>query len=127
MGRIYLPAEDMARFGVTEGMIRDRHATAEFKKLMRFEVDRARELFIRGYELVNRVHKDAKVDLALFTAGGLSVLRAIERQDYDVLSSRPAISKWNKVRMLVSAYARTRLGFNPLPGKLFKPARRPKS
>ena len=122
-GRVYLPADDMARFGVSEDMIRDGRATPEFRRLMRFEVDRARDLFVRGYELVGKVRSTAKIDLALFTAGGLSVLRAIERQDYDVLSSRPDVSKWAKVRLLASTYVRARLGFDPLPARSFKPAR----
>lgn len=124
IGRIYLPTDDMARFGVTEEMIRDRTATPEFRKLMRFQVDRTRELFIKGYELVSKVNGQAKIDLALFTGGGLTVLREIEKLDYDVLSKRPEVSKLTKLRLLVSAYARTKLGFEPLSGRLFKPANR---
>jgi phytoene/squalene synthetase len=47
------------------------------------------------------------------------VLRAIERRDYDVLSARPSLSKWTKVRLLGSALMRTRLGLAPLPERLF--------
>ncbi len=122
IGRIYLPADDMQRFGVTEEMISAGVATQEFRALMRFEVDRTRELFIKGYELVGKVKGQAKLDLALFTAGGLTVLRAIEKLDYDVLTQRPEVSKLSKFRLLTSAYARTRLGMEPLPNKLFKRA-----
>ncbi len=124
IGRIYLPAEDMERFGVTEQMIQNREATPEFRSLMRFQVDRTRELFIKGYELVHRVKGQAKIDLALFTGGGLTVLREIEKLDYDVLTTRPKVSKIAKIRLLVSAYTRTRLGFKPLSARLFKPANR---
>jgi squalene synthase HpnC len=123
IGRIYLPADEMKRFGVTEEMIGERRATQEFKRLMMFQVDRARELFVKGYELVRRVDGQARIDLALFTAGGLSVLRAIEKQDYDVLSHRPEVSKPAKIRLLASAYVRSKLGMEPVRGKLFKPAR----
>jgi squalene synthase HpnC len=122
MGRIYLPADDMSRYGVTESTIGEGKATPEFKALMKFEVDRTRELFIKGFTLIDRVNGQARIDLALFTAGGLSVLRAIEKRDYDVLSGRPVVSKWVKVRLLVSAYLRARLGVAPLPGKLFASA-----
>jgi squalene synthase HpnC len=122
IGRVYLPADDMARFGVTEEMIATRTATPEFKALMRFEIDRTRKLFIDGFELVNRVNGMAKVDIALFTGGGLTVLRAIEQLDYDVLTKRPEVSKLTKFRLLVSAYTRTRLGIRSLPPKLFRPA-----
>lgn len=124
IGRIYLPSEDMERFGVTAEMISSGKVTPEFRNLMRFEVDRTRELFIKGYELVHRVKGQAKIDLALFTGGGLTVLREIEKLDYDVLSKRPEVSKFTKIRLLVSAYTRTRLGFKPLPNRLFKPANR---
>jgi squalene synthase HpnC len=122
MGRIYLPQEDMTRFGVSEEMIAEGRATPEFRKLMQFEVGRARELFTKGYELAGKVNGQARIDLALFTAGGLSVLRAIERQDYDVLSNRPEVSKIAKARLLASAYIRTKLRMEPVPGKLFRPA-----
>lgn len=124
IGRIYLPSEDMERFGVTEEMIGSGKVTPEFRNLMRFEVDRTRGLFIKGYELVHRVKGQAKIDLALFTGGGLTVLREIEKLDYDVLTKRPEVSKFTKFRLLISAYTRTRLGFKPLPNRLFKPANR---
>jgi len=120
MGRVYLPLADMAEFGVSEEMIARRQATAQFKRLMKFEVGRARELFRRGYPLATKVVKPARIDVALFTAGGLAVLRAIERRDYDVLSARPSLSKWTKVRLLGSALIRTKLGLAPLPERLFK-------
>lgn len=124
IGRIYLPVDDMERFGVTEEMIADKSATPEFKSLMKFEVDRARQLFVKGYELVGKVESQAKIDLALFTAGGLSVLRAIERQDYDVLSHRPEVTKIAKARLLASAYIRAKLRLEPVSARLFKPANR---
>ena len=117
MDRIYIPLEDMAEYGVNEADIAAGRATPEFRRLLRFEVERARELFRRGTPLIKRVAKQARVDIALFTMGGMSILRAIERQDYDVLSRRPTLSKWGKFTLLVSALARTRLGLSPLPDR----------
>jgi squalene synthase HpnC len=114
MGRIYLPQADMAEYGVTEDMIAARQATPEFKHLMKSEVNRARGLFRKGYPLATKVTRAARLDVALFTAGGLAVLRAIEKQDYDVLTSRPALSKWAKGRLLLSAWARARVGMAPV-------------
>ncbi len=122
IGRIYLPADDMKTFGVTEATVQDRIATPEFKALMKFQVDRTRQFFIKGYELVKLVQGQARIDLALFTGGGLTVLRAIEKLDYDVLSKRPEVSKISKFRLLISAYTRTKLGMEPLPKRLFKSA-----
>ncbi len=105
-GRMYLPLEDLRRFGVSEEQIAAKQATTGFRSLMRFEVDRAEALFRQGALLVDEVDRDLRVDLRLFTAGGRAVLRAIERQDYDVLRKRPRISGREKAWLLLGALAR---------------------
>jgi phytoene/squalene synthetase len=77
---------------------------------MRYEVDFARALFEQGLPLIDCVNRDLAVDLDLFSRGGLEILRAIERQDYDVLSGRPAISKRTKLSLALRA-----LGGKALP------------
>jgi squalene synthase HpnC len=121
-GRIYLPADDMRRFGVTEGDIASGHATPAFRSLMKFQVERARDLFMKGYPLADMVRGRFRIDLALFTAGGLSVLQAIERLDYDVLALRPEVGGRRKARLIASAVARTLLRMDPLPRRLFRTA-----
>jgi squalene synthase HpnC len=95
-GRIYLPREDMRRFGVGEDEIAQRRATPAFRELMRFQVARAREWFARGLPLAGMVDRELAVDIELFTRGGQQILRAIEAQDCDVLGRRPAIAKLHK-------------------------------
>ena len=69
-------------------------ATPEFRALLRYEVDYARSLFEQGLPLIGKVNRDLALDLDLFSRGGLEILRAIERCDYDVPgSARPALSK----------------------------------
>ena len=104
-GRVYLPQEDMARFGVDEVNIAARSFTPQFRELMRYEVDYARELFRRGLPLIGKVDSELALDLDLFSRGGLEILNAIERQNYNVLRARPAISKLRKVTMLLRALA----------------------
>ncbi|MHB1935881.1 MAG: squalene synthase HpnC [Acidobacteriaceae bacterium] len=103
--RIYLPLEDMERFGVSEEQIRDRRFSPEFRRLMEYEVAYARKLFNAGMPLLRRVDKELAVDIALFSRGGQEILRAIEKQDYDVLRSRPVISKPRKAALLLRALA----------------------
>ncbi|MBM3925548.1 MAG: squalene synthase HpnC [SAR202 cluster bacterium] len=110
MGRIYLPLEDLRRFGVTEEQIAQGQADEKFRRLMEFEVERTKELFGRGLGLVEQVGGIAKVDIALFNRGGLAVLEAIEKQDYDVLSRRPRLSRFRKGWLFASTYLRMRLG-----------------
>lgn len=102
-GRVYLPQEDMRRFGVTDETIAAGIATPGFRELMRYEVDYARSLFEQGLALINKVNRELAVDLDLFSRGGLEILRAVERRDYDVLSARPAISKRTKLSLALRA------------------------
>ena len=102
-GRVYLPLEDLARFNVTEADIAGRRFTPQFRELMRFEVERAREWFARGLPLVKMVDRELAVDIELFARGGLEILSAIERQGFDVLRSRPAISKPRKLWLVARA------------------------
>ena len=67
--------------------------TPQFRELMRYEVDYARKMFHAGLPLIGMVDRELALDLDLFSRGGLEILRAIERQDYNVLRARPAISK----------------------------------
>jgi squalene synthase HpnC len=93
-GRIYIPRDDMDRFGIGVETIAGGVATPEFRALMRHEVDYARSLFERGLPLIGRVNRDLALDLDLFSRGGLEILRAIERRDYDVLSARCRLCAW---------------------------------
>ena len=104
-GRIYLPLEDMRRHGVSEEDIAQRRATAYFLVLMKFQVERAREWFERGLPLAKKVDRELAVDLELFSRGGQEILNAIERQGFDVLHRRPAISKMRKLLLVARAAA----------------------
>lgn len=100
-GRVYLPLEDLERFGVREEQIPNREFTPQFRELMRFEVDRARKLFAKGLPLTRMVPRRLRLDLELFTRGGEAILDMIEQQDYDVLTRRPALSKAGKIKLML--------------------------
>jgi len=102
-GRIYLPLEDLANFGVSEEDISARRATSQFRAMMKFEVYRARDWFQRGLPLAKIVDRRLALDIELFSRGGLAILDAIERQDHDVLHRRPAISKSRKLALVARA------------------------
>jgi squalene synthase HpnC len=103
IGRIYLPEEDRLRFGCTEADLQMRRCTPAFRALMRFEVDRTRDLFYRGFPLLDRVGADVRIDIELFLRGGLAILCKIERCRYNVLQTRPALAKWEKAALLTGA------------------------
>ena len=102
-GRIYLPLDDLKQYGVTEAEISEQHFTPGFRELMRFEVERARDWFARGRSLPEMVDRALAIDIELFSRGGEEILNCIERQDYDVLRARPAISKARKLALVASA------------------------
>jgi squalene synthase HpnC len=110
-GRIYIPKKDMDFFRVSEEYIAEGIVTPEFRGLMVCEIDYTRSLFEQGLPLIGKVHRDLAIDLDLFSRGGLEILRAIERCDYDVLSARPAISKAAKLALLLRAVSGKLLPF----------------
>jgi squalene synthase HpnC len=115
-GRVYLPQKDMEFFHVTEETLAEEIATPAFRGLMRCEVEYARGLFEEGLPLIDLVSRDLALDLDLFSRGGLEILRAIERCDYDVLSARPAISGSTKGMLALRAVAGKLLPFLSLTG-----------
>jgi len=102
-GRIYLPLEDLRRFGVSKEDIAQTRNTSSFCSMMKFEVERAHDWFRQGLPLIDKVDRELAIDLELFSRGGQEILRAIERQGYAVLGNRPAISKPRKLALVARA------------------------
>ena len=102
MGRIYLPQDEMAEYGVTEEGLNAMCANERLRALMQFQVERTRELFARGLRLVERVRGRLRIELTLFSRGGLAILDSICAQGYDTLSARPTVSHRAKRRLIAS-------------------------
>ena len=115
--RIYIPQDDMRRFGVSEETIASGVATPEFRALMKHEVGYARSLFTAGLPLIGRVNRELALDLDLFSRGGLEILNAIEHRNFDVLSARPAIAKTTKDSLAFRAVLGKMLPFLRLGGR----------
>jgi len=120
IGRIYIPIEDMQRFGISEHKLAIGKIDDSFRALMRFEVDRTRQFFVDGYSLIQFLDPSTRSDFALFTRGGLSILQQIERKGFDVLSSRPTVSGHEKAKILASTWIRSKLGISLVPQSAFK-------
>jgi squalene synthase HpnC len=105
-GRIYLPADDLARFGVTEADLAEPAAGPGVRDLMRFETDRARQLMDQGAPLVGTLRGAARLAVAGYLAGGRAALAAIRAQQYDVLSATARPRKPRMAVELAKAYAR---------------------
>jgi squalene synthase HpnC len=102
-GRIYLPLASLRKFQVPEADIANKNNSLQFREMMRFEVERARDWFKRGLPLIGKVSRELALDIELFSRGGQEILNAIERQDCAVLGRRPAISKSRKLALLARA------------------------
>jgi squalene synthase HpnC len=102
-GRVYLPREDIERFGCSEDELAQPTASRPLRALMEFEVVRARELIERGASLVRTLHGRPRVAVAGFVGGGLAGLDAIAAADYDILGARPRPSRAQLSRAIVKA------------------------
>lgn len=109
-GRVYLPLEDLHRFGYSQEELRRGVVNDAFRSLMRFEVQRARALFDEGRGLEALLDRQARIDVRLFRLGGEAVLDAIERAGYDVISARPRVGKARKAWLALSNGVRMKLG-----------------
>ncbi len=90
-GRIYIPQEDLERHAVLETDLGRDPANPAWRALMRFEVDRARALMLSGAPLALRLPGRVGWELRLMIQGGLRILEAIEKVDYDVFGRRPTL------------------------------------
>jgi squalene synthase HpnC len=107
-GRVYLPAEDLERFGCIDDDLCATAPTPRLSALIEFEVARARALLDAGAPLIGRLPARAAIAVAGFVAGGRAALGAIERAGYDVLSVRPRPTRAAFARAFFSTAARRR-------------------
>jgi 15-cis-phytoene synthase len=105
-GRIYLPAEDLDRFGVSEDDLRSGNRSEAFLRLMRFEGQRARAYYDESQPLLDLIHQRSRSSLAALITIYSSLLDRIESSNYDVFARRVRLSTWEKswivMRCLVS-------------------------
>ena len=113
-GRIYLPLAHCRRFEYDEADFARREANDNFRRFLAAEVDEAEGFLRRGLTLVELVPDELRLDVALFIEGGLAVLEAIRRQQYDVWSSRPTVGKMKKLQLALRCWWQLRRGtFHP--------------
>jgi squalene synthase HpnC len=100
LGRVYLPQEDLRRFGVADDDLAG-PVTRPVEELLRFEGGRARSLLQRGLPLREALGGRAGLSVALYARGGLAALDALERAGWDVFGGRPAPTRLTFARLAV--------------------------
>lgn len=91
--RIYLPQDEMRRFGVTEERLAARSCDAAFRDLMKLQVERARNMMLEGAPLVRNLQGRLRLEIAITVQGGLRILEKLENTGYDVFRHRP-VQRW---------------------------------
>jgi squalene synthase HpnC len=104
--RVYLPQFLFRKYGYSVDDLFALKFDHRFQSIMSESVDVADDLFHRGLPLIKTVDRRLALDLELFSRGGMRVLDKIRAQHYDVLKSRPAISKWERLRILLRCLPR---------------------
>jgi len=100
IGRIYIPLDVAAHYGLAETDIVERRFDDRYARLMKDLIARTRGLFAEGQPLAKMVDEGLRVDLEMFTRGGLAVLDAVAAIGYDTLHHRPAVSKLKQAALL---------------------------
>jgi squalene synthase HpnC len=106
--RIYLPREDLERFGVTERELAQPRAAGHVRELIKFEADRAKRLLDEGAPLVGTLRGAARIAVAGYLAGGRAALKAIADSNYDVLASTPKPGKADTLAAMARCYLKGR-------------------
>jgi phytoene synthase len=101
--RVYLPQDEMARFGVSERHLREKVCDFAFQSLMAFEVQRTRTLMLEGAALGKSLPGRIGLEIRATVQGGLRILEKIERVGYDVFRRRPVLRPFDWPLLLLKA------------------------
>ena len=117
-GRVYLPREDMARFGVTEEQIKAKRVDQNYKNMMKFQIERARMYYERARRGVFMLAPESRLPVQSSLDAYGKILDKIEENGYDSLTTRAYVGKWEKLSIIPFSWYRTQdiSRTLPLPG-----------
>lgn len=104
MGRIYLPEEDLAKFGLAASELLNSPDPTRFRPLLGLEADRAREFYAAGDELIPYIAEDSQPALWVLVTIYRSLLEKIAEKQYDVFTAKVSLSRWEKSRILAKGF-----------------------
>jgi len=103
IGRIYLPQDELVQYSVSEEQIAQGIANNNWRELMKFQVDRARTLMMRGKPLGSILTGRIGLEMRMIIAGGLRILDKLESTQYDIFRHRPSLKSFDWVIMLAKS------------------------
>lgn len=106
LGRIYLPKEDLDRFGVSAEQLRSGTEDVRFRELMRFEAARAQEFYVESAPLEGLIVRKSRASLWAIREIYMTLLRRLERENFTVLSRRLNVPTMSKVGIVLRAFLR---------------------
>jgi len=104
MGRVYLPEEDLARFGLSARELLAKPDPARFRPLLALEAERAREFYTAGDQLIPYIAEDSQPALWALVNIYRKLLNKIAARQYDVFTAKVALSRWEKLRVLAKGF-----------------------
>lgn len=117
-GRVYLPQEDLRRFGVTEEQILSRRVDDNYRNLMKYQISRARMYYARARRGVFMLSPESRLPVQSSLDAYGKILDKIEENNYDSLNMRAYVDKWEKLSIIPFSWYRTTdlSRYVPLPG-----------
>lgn len=103
-GRIYIPLDEMKKYGVDENVFVQKDNNVNFKELLRHQVERTRTLFNEGKKLIQHLPLRLRFEITWTVLGGEKILDKIEELNYDVLNCRPKLSKVDYLILFLKSF-----------------------
>ncbi len=101
--RIYIPQNEMIKFNVDEKIFRLKENNDNFKELLKYQINRTRDLFQKGKNLIERLPMKLKYQISWTISGGEEILKKIEKINHDVLNSRPVLNKFDYLKLMMKS------------------------
>jgi len=111
--RVYIPLDDIKQYNYSMENWSDGVVENNFFPLMKFQVERTKQLFYDGIELLESVDKDLRLELRLVWFGGMKILRKIEKQNYNVFIRRPKLNVFDKLSVFYKGMFAKNFYLNP--------------
>lgn len=101
--RLYIPEDELANFRVGLDVIEQKQFSEEFKNMLKYQVDRTKRMFEEGKKLLSYLPIRLRIQIILTIKGGQEIIKKIEKQNYNVLENRPALSKIDFIKLFLGS------------------------